>query len=148
MPSRASACPAAAAWRSPRGVSSRFASASREPWGTASPCRRSQSCFATGGEAILPLRMGAIVDTPEEAAALELPPLLIRRPLEAHLDAHGLGTGPVEAAPAVGARRPARGPAARGARRHGGPGAARAAHLRGRVGDRRAVLRDGARRGR
>ena len=43
--------------------------------------------------------MTAIVDTPEEAAALELPPLLVRRPLEAFLDAHGLGSGPVEAEP-------------------------------------------------
>jgi len=43
--------------------------------------------------------MSAIVDTPEEAAALELPPLLVRRPLEAHLDAHGLGSGPIEAEP-------------------------------------------------
>ena len=43
--------------------------------------------------------MTAIVDTPEEAAALELPPLLIRRPLEAYLDAHGLGAGEVEAEP-------------------------------------------------
>jgi aminoglycoside phosphotransferase (APT) family kinase protein len=43
--------------------------------------------------------MTAIVDTPEEAAALELPPLLVRRPLEAFLDAHGLGEGPVEAEP-------------------------------------------------
>ena len=41
----------------------------------------------------------AIVDTPEEAAALELPPLLVRRPLEAYLDAHGLGSGVVEAEP-------------------------------------------------
>jgi aminoglycoside phosphotransferase (APT) family kinase protein len=41
----------------------------------------------------------AIVDTPEEAAALELPPLLVRRPLEAYLDAHGLGAGEVEAEP-------------------------------------------------
>jgi aminoglycoside phosphotransferase (APT) family kinase protein len=40
-----------------------------------------------------------IVDTPEEAAALELPPLLVRRPLEAFLDAHGLGSGPLEAEP-------------------------------------------------
>ena len=37
--------------------------------------------------------MTAIVDTPEEAAELELPPLLVRRPLEAYLDAHGLGSG-------------------------------------------------------
>jgi aminoglycoside phosphotransferase (APT) family kinase protein len=41
----------------------------------------------------------AIVDTPEEAAALEQPPLLVRRPLEALLDAHGLGSGPIEATP-------------------------------------------------
>ncbi|MGZ8648326.1 MAG: phosphotransferase family protein [Solirubrobacteraceae bacterium] len=43
--------------------------------------------------------MNAIVDTPEEAAALELPPLLVRRPLEAFLDAAGLGEGPLEAEP-------------------------------------------------
>jgi len=43
--------------------------------------------------------MTAIVDTPEEAAGLDLPPLLVRRPLEAFLDAHGLGEGPVEAEP-------------------------------------------------
>jgi aminoglycoside phosphotransferase (APT) family kinase protein len=41
----------------------------------------------------------AIVDTPEEAAALDLPPLLVRRPLEAFLDAHGLGSGPLDAEP-------------------------------------------------
>jgi aminoglycoside phosphotransferase (APT) family kinase protein len=41
----------------------------------------------------------AIVDTPEEAAALALPPLLVRRPLEAFLDAHGLGSGPLDAEP-------------------------------------------------
>jgi aminoglycoside phosphotransferase (APT) family kinase protein len=39
----------------------------------------------------------AIVDTREEAEALELPPLLVRRPLEEHLDAHGLGSGAIEA---------------------------------------------------
>jgi aminoglycoside phosphotransferase (APT) family kinase protein len=43
--------------------------------------------------------VSAIVDTPEEAAALPLPPLLVRRPLEAFLDAHGLGRGPLEAEP-------------------------------------------------
>lgn len=43
--------------------------------------------------------MTAIVDTPEEAAALDLPPLLVRRPLEAYLDARGLGSGPIEAEP-------------------------------------------------
>jgi aminoglycoside phosphotransferase (APT) family kinase protein len=43
--------------------------------------------------------MTAIVDTPEEAAALDLPPLLVRRPLEAFLNAHGLGSGPLEAEP-------------------------------------------------
>ncbi|MDX6513441.1 MAG: hypothetical protein QOE36_2945 [Gaiellaceae bacterium] len=41
--------------------------------------------------------MSSIVDTPEEAAALELPPLLVRRPLEAYLDEHGLGSGALEA---------------------------------------------------
>jgi aminoglycoside phosphotransferase (APT) family kinase protein len=39
----------------------------------------------------------AIVDTAEEAQALDLPPLLVRRPLEAYLDAQGLGSGPVSA---------------------------------------------------
>jgi aminoglycoside phosphotransferase (APT) family kinase protein len=39
----------------------------------------------------------AIVDTPEEAAQLELEPLLVRRPLEAFLDAHGLGSGELTA---------------------------------------------------
>ena len=43
--------------------------------------------------------MSAIVDTPEEAARLELAPLLVRRPLEAYLDEHGLGSGAVEAEP-------------------------------------------------
>jgi len=41
----------------------------------------------------------AIVDTPEEAAALDLEPLLVRRPLESFLDAHGLGAGEVTAEP-------------------------------------------------
>ena len=41
--------------------------------------------------------MSAIVDTPEEAAEQELEPLLVRRPLEAFLDARGLGEGPLEA---------------------------------------------------
>jgi aminoglycoside phosphotransferase (APT) family kinase protein len=43
--------------------------------------------------------VSAIVDTPEEAASAELPPLLVRRPLEAYLDRLGLGSGPVEAEP-------------------------------------------------
>jgi aminoglycoside phosphotransferase (APT) family kinase protein len=43
--------------------------------------------------------MTAIVDTPEQAAALDLPPLLVRRPLEGFLDARGLGSGPISAAP-------------------------------------------------
>jgi aminoglycoside phosphotransferase (APT) family kinase protein len=43
--------------------------------------------------------MSAIVDTPEEAAALGLPPLLIRRPLEAYLDSCGLGSGELQAEP-------------------------------------------------
>jgi aminoglycoside phosphotransferase (APT) family kinase protein len=44
-------------------------------------------------------RVTAIVDTPEQAAALDLPPLLVRRPLEAFLDAQGLGSGPLHAEP-------------------------------------------------
>jgi aminoglycoside phosphotransferase (APT) family kinase protein len=43
--------------------------------------------------------MTAIVDTPEEAAELELAPLLVRRPLEGFLDAEGLGDGPLDAEP-------------------------------------------------
>lgn len=43
--------------------------------------------------------MGApeIVDTPEEAAAQELAPLIMREPLQAFLDSAGLGSGPIEA---------------------------------------------------
>jgi aminoglycoside phosphotransferase (APT) family kinase protein len=40
-----------------------------------------------------------IVDTSEEAAALDQPPLLVRRPLEAFLNAHGLGSGELTADP-------------------------------------------------
>ena len=144
---------------------------------------RGDPCNSAGRHKVRPSRLAirvsrsvtAIVDTPEEAAALELPPLLVRRPLEAYLDAHGLGSGPIEAeprrrgplqrhlpdpprrrragaaapaapaAPALGARRAARGAPA--GRRRG----RRRAHpegagrLRRRVGDRRAVLRHGAR---
>ena len=45
----------------------------------------------------MPRCVTAIVDTPEEAAGLDLPPLLVRRPLEAFLDERGLGNGPVDA---------------------------------------------------
>ena len=38
-----------------------------------------------------------VVDTPEQAAELELAPLVVREPLEAFLDAHGIGTGRLEA---------------------------------------------------
>ncbi|MBA2764659.1 MAG: phosphotransferase family protein [Thermoleophilaceae bacterium] len=38
-----------------------------------------------------------IVDTHEEAAGLELAPLLIRSPVQAFLDEHGIGSGPIEA---------------------------------------------------
>jgi aminoglycoside phosphotransferase (APT) family kinase protein len=38
-----------------------------------------------------------VVDTPEEAAGLEQPPLLVREPLERFLDERGIGSGPVEA---------------------------------------------------
>jgi aminoglycoside phosphotransferase (APT) family kinase protein len=43
--------------------------------------------------------VSTIVDTHEEAAALDLAPLLVRRPLEAYFDAHDLGSGPIEAEP-------------------------------------------------
>jgi aminoglycoside phosphotransferase (APT) family kinase protein len=38
-----------------------------------------------------------IVDTPDQAAAQDLEPLIVREPLAAYLDEHGLGAGPVEA---------------------------------------------------
>jgi aminoglycoside phosphotransferase (APT) family kinase protein len=38
-----------------------------------------------------------VVDTAEDAAGLDLPPLVVREPLEAFLDAHGIGQGRVEA---------------------------------------------------
>ena len=38
-----------------------------------------------------------VVDTPAQAEDLELPPLIVREPLEAFLDEHGLGSGPVTA---------------------------------------------------
>ncbi len=38
-----------------------------------------------------------IVDTPAQAAEQDLPPLIVRDPLEAFLDEHGLGSGPIEA---------------------------------------------------
>ena len=37
-----------------------------------------------------------VVDTAEDAAGLELPPLIVREPLEAFLDEHGIGAGRVE----------------------------------------------------
>ena len=40
-----------------------------------------------------------VVDTAREAAELEQPPLLVREPLEAFLDAEGLGAGRLEAEP-------------------------------------------------
>ncbi|MGZ4380710.1 MAG: phosphotransferase family protein [Gaiellaceae bacterium] len=41
--------------------------------------------------------MREIVETPEQAAAEALPPLLVLEPVEAVLDAAGLGSGPIEA---------------------------------------------------
>jgi aminoglycoside phosphotransferase (APT) family kinase protein len=38
-----------------------------------------------------------VVDTPQDAAALELQPLVVREPLEAFLDRHGIGEGRLEA---------------------------------------------------
>src|SRR5919202_2990706 len=37
-----------------------------------------------------------VVDSRKEATALEQPPLVVREPLEAFLDEHGIGTGRVE----------------------------------------------------
>jgi aminoglycoside phosphotransferase (APT) family kinase protein len=38
-----------------------------------------------------------VVDTPAEAQTLEQPPLIVREPLEAFLDEHGIGSGPLSA---------------------------------------------------
>src|SRR3954469_16033847 len=100
MPSRLSAPPAALDCRSPLSVSRRSKS-SRAPWGSASPWRRNHSCLAMQrctvaaewGGGVGP---GASVATPEGPAAPDLPPLLVRRPLEAYLDGLGLGSGPIE----------------------------------------------------
>jgi aminoglycoside phosphotransferase (APT) family kinase protein len=43
--------------------------------------------------------MSDVVASPEEAARLERPPLLVLDPLEAFLDAQGLGSGPLQARP-------------------------------------------------
>ncbi len=64
-------------------------------YSNAPPTQRSRCLLTVYDRSRLP----SIVDTPEEAAALERPPLLIRRPLEAFLDAHGLGSGELEAEP-------------------------------------------------
>lgn len=40
-----------------------------------------------------------IVDTAEDAAQQDQPPLIVRRPLEAFLDGHGLGEGEIDAEP-------------------------------------------------
>src|ERR671911_1329469 len=45
------------------------------------------------------MRSFDVVDTAREAAELEQPPLLVREPLEAFLDAEGLGAGRIEAEP-------------------------------------------------
>src|ERR671914_681171 len=47
----------------------------------------------------IPARMGSpdVVDTPQQAAELELAPLVVREPLEAFLDEQGIGEGRVEA---------------------------------------------------
>ena len=96
-----------------------------------------------------------VVDTADDAAGLELPPLVVRAPLEAFLDEHGIGEGRVEverigeghsnitflvragrrarraappaaaAAAAVCPRRAARGAPAARPRGHAGAGAAR-----------------------
>jgi len=44
-----------------------------------------------------PMSRTEIVDTPDQAAAQEHAPLIVREPLEAYLDSAGLGSGPIEA---------------------------------------------------
>jgi hypothetical protein len=114
-----------------------------------------------------------IVRTPQEGAQNERDPLLVTEPLEAFLDEHGIGSGPIEAEPGR------RGPLERHVRhhprrrrgracaaRHAGPlppsahdvlrearvigalqgqrpRAGRARRVRRRAGHRRAVLRHG-----
>jgi aminoglycoside phosphotransferase (APT) family kinase protein len=63
------------------------------------PADRSEVSAFQASDGVLCGRVTAIVDTPEEADALDRPPLLVRRPLEARLDEHGLGSGPIEAEP-------------------------------------------------
>jgi aminoglycoside phosphotransferase (APT) family kinase protein len=45
------------------------------------------------------MRPSDVVDTVREAAELELPPLVVREPLEAFLDAEGIGAGRIEVEP-------------------------------------------------
>ena len=45
------------------------------------------------------MRSSDVVDTAREAAELEQPPLLVREPLEAFLDAEGIGAGRIEVEP-------------------------------------------------
>jgi aminoglycoside phosphotransferase (APT) family kinase protein len=45
------------------------------------------------------MRSSDVVDTAREAAELELPPLVVREPLEAFLDAEDIGAGPIEVEP-------------------------------------------------
>jgi aminoglycoside phosphotransferase (APT) family kinase protein len=40
-----------------------------------------------------------VVDTPRQAELQERPPLIVREPLEAFFDAHGLGSGPIDPKP-------------------------------------------------
>src|SRR4051794_5802412 len=92
---RGLAWPAAGTRASAASASTSGSVALRREWSIAYPKRASGVRVAV--HIYCGALMTAIVDTPEEAAALDLPPLLVRRPLEAFLDAHGLGSGPVEA---------------------------------------------------
>src|SRR5205085_4249432 len=44
-----------------------------------------------------PMASPDLVDTREQASGLELPPLIVREPLERFMDEHGLGSGRIEA---------------------------------------------------
>src|SRR5882762_1518222 len=76
----------------------------RQPQSRRSPSPASKTSYARDRAPVRsackdsgPMPAPDIVDTPEEAAELELAPLIIREPLEAYLDSQGLGSGRVEA---------------------------------------------------
>jgi aminoglycoside phosphotransferase (APT) family kinase protein len=55
--------------------------------------------FVAFGPVSAPIAVDDIVQTPADAQANSRPPLLVLEPLEAFLDGHGLGEGPIAASP-------------------------------------------------